>query len=464
MSDGQHYQPTKPRWHRRHLVRAPFGWFLRITGSIGIFAFGATVMNVAIALVRGSGDIVPPILWMPLMLAGIVGSFLYIVGDRLLQKTGEESLYRDRREPILLLRSFQDDALPSLTLEQQREKFATENENPFDLLRKLVFIAWSRETTFEEVLKRPLSRFGPVVAARRPRQWLLPYGAARLQLGKDWKPRVSAFIRRSRIVVMILAADTDNVQWELDELARLDVLKKTLIVLPPPIAPITENALEARWNSFRTWCRDRDITTPDKLHPDDCYAYFTNQGNCEVVGGRSEFAESYAVVCLRVLAKMSFSRDNISPDFDVRRSLGKLKFAEPETPVVGPNGEDASPRQDQSLPQIKTHPDPPPKQQPFLPITVDGLCYRQRWENDDRVVILVVFQETESRTRGQRLCSHFPTEWITRNEATTDSYVPQVIRAALAEGWRPNKNGGDFTVDVLATTAECPVQIALRSR
>jgi hypothetical protein len=77
----------------------------------------------------------------------------------------------------------------------------------------------------------------------------------------------------------------------------------------------------------------------------------------------------------------------------------------------------------------------------FRPIVVDEVRYRWRFGEFNRTADLEVYLETDTSARGQRLCSD---RRVGMPMQTTGKVVAQIIREALAAGWRPNEVGGDF--------------------
>lgn len=123
------------------------------------------------------------------------------------------------RESILLLRSFDDDALT---------------------LRSTVLAGSIGTPTlptarirFEEYLVWILKLFGSVVAIGRPGESLPELGAVRTYWSDDqWQDAVRQTAMRSRGIVMI-AGSGEGLRWEMERLRAWGLLSKTLIVLPP---------------------------------------------------------------------------------------------------------------------------------------------------------------------------------------------------------------------------------------
>jgi len=138
-------------------------------------------------------------------------------------------LARDKRAPVLLLRSFVDDELPF------------EDKGMLDYL-------YRSDRTFEEVVTDQLWGFGPVVAIGRPGETLPLSGAVREYVPHDaWQQRVEELVGRAAFIVMILGP-TPGFGWELQHISRLNSLDKVVLVMPP--LPFAE--VERRWNTLVT--------------------------------------------------------------------------------------------------------------------------------------------------------------------------------------------------------------------
>jgi len=119
--------------------------------------------------------------------------------------TAGAEMARDRRSPILYLRSFQDD------------KFSYFN---FD-------------KSFEETLASVFRTVGPVIAVARPDETLPPIGAARMQVPEGrWREAVIDLLGRAAIVV-IRPGTTSGVLWEVQEAVRRVSPTRLLIAIPP---------------------------------------------------------------------------------------------------------------------------------------------------------------------------------------------------------------------------------------
>ena len=121
------------------------------------------------------------------------------VGARAARRCGEI----DRRPPVLLLRSFDDDMMLILN--------GACNSKSTDLHRKGM--------TFERVLQDRLAPFGPFIAIGRPQEPLSPLGAAR-DYAPDaaWQDEAQQRIRDAAVVVLVIGT-SQGLAWELSRCA-----------------------------------------------------------------------------------------------------------------------------------------------------------------------------------------------------------------------------------------------------
>lgn len=166
----------------------------------------------------------------------------------LLTPTLAEARSQDPRRPILFLRSF-------------RAEWNLLAAGP------LSFFSRSRSEirTMEERLTDRLWRFGPVVALGRPNQSQPPSGAAREYIDttddNEWRDTFRALAQES-VLVVVVAAGTKGVAWELECLREMGLLSRVLILFPP-------------WFTAKEWdtLRDRvgiDVASSVHLDSDTC--------------------------------------------------------------------------------------------------------------------------------------------------------------------------------------------------
>jgi hypothetical protein len=158
-----------------------------------------------------------------------VWAVLIPLGRRLSQPNASRLLEADERAPILLLRSFSDDA------KQIPAK---------GLATRALFLGLRGKKRLEAAVADELARLGPFVAIGRPGEVLPQLGAARAYFGDDeWQIAVAGWIARARLIVMI-AGTTSWVQWELREISRAGQIGKLLVLLPPGSAADKRHRLE----------------------------------------------------------------------------------------------------------------------------------------------------------------------------------------------------------------------------
>ena len=173
-----------------------------------------------------------------------VGAFVLVAlgaivfrGARRLGSIGARQLMlRDPRPPVLYLRSFGDDRLKLWTATFGRPS----------LIERFTL---RRFDTFEEVLVRYLSGYGPVIAVNPPGTRLAPLGAARETIDSaDWQAAVATWMAQSRLIVFATPPSQVNqgLRWELEAVSVHGYWDKALIVVPP----VRAEKLQARWRGL----------------------------------------------------------------------------------------------------------------------------------------------------------------------------------------------------------------------
>lgn len=209
-------------------------WPRRAAGALLWGLFGASCLTPPIVFVgilwAALGDEEPGA-WARMGLPTIGAS---IAGMILLPKAARRRLAATARElrsggwgaPILLLRSFADDAMAMAVTGR--------------------LAATRKATTFEETLTGQLWAYGPVIAIGRPGERAPPSGAAREYYAhEDWQAGAEAMIRESRWVAMLVGA-TEGLGWEIRRLESLDVLKRLILIVPP----VSGDEVRRRWDRF----------------------------------------------------------------------------------------------------------------------------------------------------------------------------------------------------------------------
>ena len=145
---------------------------------------------------------------------------------------------RDPRPPVLYLRYFGDDKLKLRTATLGGRRSFVERLIP-------------RFDSFEEVLTRHLTEYGPVVAINPPGTQLAPIGAARETLTNDsWQATVREWMERAALIVIGAppGAWTPGLIWELEQIDTSNLWPKTIVVSPP----LADDQLRWRWFAFAT--------------------------------------------------------------------------------------------------------------------------------------------------------------------------------------------------------------------
>lgn len=137
-------------------------------------------------------------------------------------KDARSALAFDRRPPVLLLRSFSDDAVSDD--ERAKDEYFSKS--------------------VEGAIASAVAAYGPFIAIGAPGE-PIPGGVAyRIYLKDDeWQPAVIGWIRDSRLIVACVGT-TRWVRWELDNIQKLGQFGKTLLLVPPSDTRILA---AARW-------------------------------------------------------------------------------------------------------------------------------------------------------------------------------------------------------------------------
>lgn len=190
-------------------------WGLRL-GATGLL-FAGVVAGVSTGS-AGSPNYLPPVL------AFVVFSYLFLKARKLLQPSLETVLAQDRRKPVLLLRSFQDEMLKA-------DQYFSTPIGSISLHRR-----------FEQGIAGSFTAFGPLIAIGKPGEELPQIGAARIYLGDaEWQAAVLRWMDASVMIAMIAGA-TEWIRWELHRIVEMGRASRLLILLPP-------QADKARWDN-----------------------------------------------------------------------------------------------------------------------------------------------------------------------------------------------------------------------
>lgn len=208
--------------HLRPLRSRRWGVILKILGAVGFFlaAFGNTWLLRQYPQIASLAPIISALIYIP-------ATCLIYYGYRLSLRSAEDAREEDHRQPILYLRSFDQDSKSNLNpagfmpqllgLEMAgllRRFGPLANANPVRLLR-LIFSRSADHS--EEQLAAYFQKLGPFVAIGKPGERLALGGASRFYVGdEEWRESVLRLIEESSIVVL-QPGESEHVWWEVRE-------------------------------------------------------------------------------------------------------------------------------------------------------------------------------------------------------------------------------------------------------
>jgi hypothetical protein len=230
---------------------------------------------------------------------------------RKLARRGHEARRVDPRPPVVLLRSFGDDML---------------KVGPGQRWTRLG--DWQRRgMTFERVLTRELTPFGPVIAIGRPGESLAPLGAARDYVGDDiWQDEVARRMNEGQLIVFVVG-ESEGLAWELHRVHRLGLMHKLVIVFPPV------DDISRRWNTLRGRHREsQDFTLPEAIDPRKtlALAYEADGTPVVIVGKRGEWSYETA---LRLAAFFSLPATRLQEAFPRSTDVRVVEMPSPSGSV-----------------------------------------------------------------------------------------------------------------------------------
>lgn len=222
----------------------PIGWLF---SSLGLFIFVGSLVPIMIAQESGPDDT-----WY--MLLGILmffgGPALVIYGKRHLTRRAEDVLAKDRRPPVIYLRSFGGEA-ETFSL---RSLFSAVGSSFTSRSMGLGTSLW--DPTFQSQLAMTMEHIGPYIAVGRPGSKLPGTGAARLYIAdNEWQQRVTDLLHKARLVI-IRAGASEGLQWEIRNVMQHVHPQKLLVILP-----ISHNDYQI----FRKLLVNHGILLPEKV-------------------------------------------------------------------------------------------------------------------------------------------------------------------------------------------------------
>lgn len=215
-----------------------------------------------------------------------VGAVIFRAAGRLGAIHARQLMLRDPRPPVLYLRAFGDDRLKLWTATFGRPS----------LIERFTL---RRFDTFEQVLVRHLSRYGPVIAVNPPKTRLAPLGAARETIDSDdWQSVVAGWMAEARLVVFVTPPNqvTPGLLWELETVSARGWWDKALVVVPP----VRAAKLQARWQQFWAERPGWPFTVPGAISDPQALvlAFRNDQWQVTAADRRSEWSYGAALTHL----------------------------------------------------------------------------------------------------------------------------------------------------------------------
>jgi hypothetical protein len=261
---------------RRRLVLG-----LATTAAGYLAATGIVICGIALlGLERDSQEISIFPLWIlgyalwvgSLVFAGTLAQRLDARGRRMRQWDALSALQRDRRPPVLFLRSFDDDDIHDLTGRTGRIGLHRGEEN----------------------LCRALRRLGPVVAIGRPGERLPEVGAARLYVSdRTWQVAVRCFLEQAQVVV-IMVGRSSGVRWEIQ--TALNIFRPEGLLFYFPFSAPKGSQPGIRAGLRMLWLRARELQAVSRER-DERYSLFRREVGSALAGrlpdhlGGSQFVD-----------------------------------------------------------------------------------------------------------------------------------------------------------------------------
>jgi hypothetical protein len=224
---------------KRSRLRALIADALTYAASMSLL-LGNTVLAVLAFLViafmplfmqtHGIGEVLMQLLALLILLGftGLIQSLLRRTARWFSRASYAEQVERDPRQPILFLRSFQDDQV-----------HLPERGLLWRWIRALL-APGMRGRRLDHFLVESFSRYGPALALGNPGEKQLPFGAARVYCTHDtWKDQVAEIANRANYVVLV-ADSTPGVEWEIWHFLTPAWREKTLFIVAPKSKDLRE--------------------------------------------------------------------------------------------------------------------------------------------------------------------------------------------------------------------------------
>lgn len=198
--------------------RRLFGLALKLVGLLMLVIAG----GLSLAL-RHAAELLGGAEWVVYLLAacfGALGYWLWKAGKQLRVLSVDEAMAKDKRAPILYLRSFQSD-------------HAANKAQQDGISAKLVPMTFPQNmVSEEEQIAEVMNEYGPFVAIGRPGELLPQLGAARLYATDDtWQQIVRDFLSSSSLIIMRVGG-TEGFWWEVANVSTLPDPRRVIFLLP----------------------------------------------------------------------------------------------------------------------------------------------------------------------------------------------------------------------------------------
>ncbi len=196
-----------------HTQRQRLGTLL-VGCGVAMIIIGFVAPTIALALWEAGEETGLVIVFVVLFFVGVYGGVQVIgYGRRLRTMPAQTQLERDKRAPVLYLRSFEDDDL-------------------LDPTPRMIPLGDFFPRRYEESLVKPLASIGPMVSIGRPGNKLPMLGGARLFVSdENWQSAV-AHLRGHASAVVLMIGRTDGLWWEVESSIREVEPGKLLFFFP----------------------------------------------------------------------------------------------------------------------------------------------------------------------------------------------------------------------------------------
>ena len=243
------------------------------------------------------------------------GARIYRRARRAAMLPGSALMKRDSRPIVLYLRSFHDDS---------QIKLRARAANGRILPERLVKIP------FEEVVTDHLWGYGPVLAIGDPRMKFkrTPLGAARDYVDdSSWQQKVTELVQDAAMIVVV-AGGTEGLAWEIDTIAKLGLVWKLVLLLPP----VRVQELQARWQALAMHVGSNVL--PPQIDFACVRAVIFPKGEAALIAGKKRDDWTYEAVLDDAALTIASERDavhptapspqHLSPSGRVRQVLGTV--------------------------------------------------------------------------------------------------------------------------------------------